>query len=47
MQLNDYYQGTLHTHYKVVKVVDGDGIIVENIFSKKCIEILNSNKIKR
>lgn len=38
-QLNDFYKGVLHSPYTVVKIVDGDGIVVENIFSKKCIEI--------
>lgn len=39
MQLNDFYKGVLHSHYTVVKIVDGDGIIVENIFTKSILEI--------
>ena len=38
-QLEAYKQGTLKTHYKVARVVDGDGLIAYNIFDKKEIEI--------
>lgn len=39
MNLSAYQSGQLYTHYKVTKVVDGDGLIVSDIFSGNEIEI--------
>jgi len=51
MQFEAYKQGCLKTHYKVAKVVDGDGFIAYNIFDKKEIEIrllgIDAPEIKR
>lgn len=39
MNLSAYQSGQLYTHYKLTKVVDGDGLIVSNIFTGNEIEI--------
>jgi micrococcal nuclease len=39
MQLNAKEQTIIRTGYEVVKIVDGDGLIVRNIFTKKEEEI--------
>ncbi len=39
MDFSAYKPGQLHTHYKVEHVVDGDGLIVSNLFSGDKIEI--------
>ena len=39
MQLNVKEQTIIKTHLKVAKVVDGDGIIVTNLFNKQEEEI--------
>ena len=37
--MNTIYHNEIKNTYKVVQVVDGDGLIIENIFDKKIIEI--------
>lgn len=39
MNLSAYTSGKLNTHYEVSKVVDGDGLMVTNMFSGNEIEI--------
>ena len=39
MQFREEKTIKVHTHYKVSKVVDGDGLFVYNIFNKKETEI--------
>lgn len=37
--MNTIYHNVIKNTYKVVQVVDGDGLIIENIFDKKIIEV--------
>jgi micrococcal nuclease len=37
--LEEFYKGRLHTHHSVAKIVDGDGIIVVNMFTNQSVEI--------
>jgi len=39
MQFNAIRNIILHTHFKIIKFVDGDGLFVENIFDKEEIEV--------
>jgi micrococcal nuclease len=38
-QLEAYYKGILKSHFKVVKVVDGDGAWVQNVITGELLEI--------
>ena len=37
--MNTFYHNNIKNRFKIVQVVDGDGLIIENIFDKKLIEI--------
>lgn len=51
MQLGATFEGFLKSHLKITKVVDGDGIFVQDIFSKEEVEIrflgIDAPEIKR
>ncbi len=51
MQLGETFGGILKSHLKITKVVDGDGIFVQDIFSKEEVEIrflgIDAPEIKR